>query len=301
MNPREHQHPTASLHGLPGPRAVLVAMQGVRRRQVLQRAAQLPLAPGARITVLQCAARTRSARGESTGCTDSLDALEAHARAVGGRLSLFEAEAGEDVLGTVMRHREQQGAELVMLAREPRSLRTRLFGAFPERLARHSDVPVLVVELAAKRPYQYVLAGTDFSGTSRAALELALRMTAPGTGRMDVLHAFDTGYALTLHMANAPAEQLVDYYHQRLAEAEGAMRAFLEPYRGAPVDLRPVLTREEPRQALHRAASKQGVELLVVGKHRDTGMGHALLGSVAEACLRRSCYDVLVVPDTPVH
>lgn len=208
---------------------------------------------------------------------------------------------GEDALAALMRHRAQEGAELVVLAREPRSLRTRLFGAFPERLARHSEVPVLVVELPAKQPYPHVLVGTDFSRASRAALAMALRMTAPGTGRVDVLHAYDTGYALTLHMANAAAEQLVDYYQRRHAEAEQAMLTFLAPHRAAPVDLRYLLTREDPRVALHREAYRQGVELVVVGKHRDTGLTHALLGSVAEACLRRSCYDVLVVPGATVH
>ena len=300
MNPREpHQAPHPSVNPTVGAglRGVLVVEPGKPRRHVLERAALLPLAPEARVAVLRRGHRARDARGgaSSTGALDSL--LETRARAVGGQLSFLEGEPDEDALATMARY----GPELVVIAREPRTLRSRLFGSFPEKLARHGGVPILVAELSARQRYQRVLVGTDFSEASRAALELALRLTVPGGGRLDVLHAYDTGYALTLHMTNASAEQLLRYYQQQHAEAERAMLAFLAPYRGAAVPLGYVLTREAPRLALHRTACRQGVELLVVGKHRDTGMGHALLGSVAESCMRRSRYDVLVVPGATVH
>jgi nucleotide-binding universal stress UspA family protein len=278
-----------------GLRDVLVVEPARCKRQSLERVALLPLAPEARITVLKRGRLPQAARGEGH-VADSAGA-PAPPLEVGARLSFLGEAPDEDILGEVERHEP----ELIVVAREPRSLRDRLFGSFPEWLARHSRVPVLVTELAARHRYQRILVGTDFSEVSRAALKLALRMALPGSGRVDVLHSYDTGYALTLHMTTASAQQLLAYYQQRYAEAERAMHDFLAPYHGAPVALDSVLTREDPRLALHRTASRQGVELLVVGKHRDTGIGHALLGSVAEACLRRSHYDVLVVPGAPVH
>lgn len=309
MNPQEPQqefHSRVTAPASSGLSGVLVVTQGSRTRHVLERAARLPLAPGAQVVVLRQARPALVPRrgSASAGSADRLETrLEEHARAAGGQLSLVESSAGEDLLAAMARYRERYQPELVLLAREPRSLRSRLFGAFPEKLARHSEVPVLVAELMPKHSYEHVLVGTDFSEASRAALELALRMTTPGTGTVDVLHSYDTGYALTLHMTNASAAQLLEYYQQRLAEAEQAMRAFLAPYQQAPVVLRSLLTREDPRLALHQAACRKDMELLVVGKHRHApeGLGHALLGSVAESCMRRACYDVLVVPGPTPH
>jgi nucleotide-binding universal stress UspA family protein len=303
QEPRQEHPALASLPAPTGLRGVLVLAGPKPAPHVLERAALLPLAPGARVAVLATAEAASHPMGNKDGSTWPPGAmLEARVRAVGGQLLRLGASERE-MVDAVERYTAQHGLELVVLAREPDSLRSRLFGSLPEALARHASVPMLVSRPPSTQRYQRILVGTDFSPVSRAALELALRLSPPGAGRLGVFHAYDTSYALTLRQTTRSAERLVDYYRRMQARADASMREFLAPYRGAPVDFEQLLCAGDPPAALHEMACEQEAQLVVVGRNEAQGAGHVLLGSVAETTLRRRApYDVLCVPGpTPVH
>ncbi|QAT81812.1 universal stress family protein [Corallococcus coralloides] len=261
-------------------------------RSALERASLLDLAPGARVAVL--VRQGAELQGESLARAE--ERLMARLQAVGGTLSRIEPAMDEDLLEAFERQAAQDAPELVIIAREPRGRLTRLLGDTPEKLARHGRVPVLVTRLPAEAPYRRVLVGIDYSENAREALELALRLTPPEAGPLDVLHCYDTSYALVLHQEGASAKQMVDYYRRRASEADAGLRAFLQPYRDQGTDLHALVRSGDPQAELEHAVREQETELLVVGKHGGHGLMHALLGSVAEACLRRAECDVLVVP-----
>jgi len=275
-----------------GLRGVAVIAEAGNARCALERASLLHLEPEARVAVLmrQGADLTRGALALSE------ERLAARLQAVGGRLSRIDPSTDEDMVAAFRRYCEQYGPELVIIAREPRGMLARLLGGTPEKLARHGRVPVLVTRLPAKDPYQRVLVGIDYSEVSREALEWALRLTRPEAGTLDVLHCHDTSYALVLHQAGASAGRLAAYYRRMYTEAEVKLRAFLGPYLEHGADLHTLVRSGDPRAELEHAAREQGTELLVIGKRARQGLGHSLLGSVAEACLRRAECDVLVVP-----
>jgi nucleotide-binding universal stress UspA family protein len=275
-----------------GLRSVAVLVEARNARCALERASLLHLAPEARVAVLmrQGADLTRGALAPSEA------RLAARLQSVGGRLSRIDLSTDEDMAAAFSRYCEQYGPELAVLAREPRGVIARLLGDTPEKLARHGRVPVLVTRLPAKDPYRRVLVGIDYSEVSREALELALCLTKPEAGALDVLHCHDASYALVLHQAGASSEQLVAYYRRMYTEAEVKLRAFLGPYLEHGADLHTLVRAGDPRAELEHAAREQGTELLVIGKRARQGLGHSLLGSVAEACLRRAECDVLVVP-----
>jgi nucleotide-binding universal stress UspA family protein len=75
-----------------------------------------------------------------------------------------------------------------------------------------------------------------------------------------------------------------------------AMRTFLGPaVRGVPSEL---LLREGPdvREEILATADAVRADLIVMGSHGRTGVRHLLLGSVADAVLRRASAPVLIVP-----
>ena len=297
MNHQEpRQDPSSALPVVPqGLRSMAVVATTEGAQRALARAALMRLAPGARVDVLMTHGVERPGPlGGRLG--PSGERLAARLQAEKGHLSLINLSADEDMTAAVERYSEQHRPELVIIAREHKGVLPRLLGSIPEKLARHGRVPVLIVQLPAERPYRRVLVGVDYSQVSHAALALALRMKEPGAEPVDVLHCYDTSYSLVMHLAGAPTGQLVSYYKKNLLEAEATLRDFLKPHLGGGAHLHLLLKSEDPRAELEKAAREQGTELLVMGKHSRQGLGHTLLGSVAESCLRRVECDVLIVP-----
>ena len=276
--------------------SVAVVAEAEEAQRALERAALLNLAPEARVAILiRHGEGSPGPLGARLG--PSGERLAARVQATGGHLSLISLTEDEDMTAAVERGREQHRPELVIIAREPRGLLARLFGAAPEKLARHGHVPILLTQLPAKHPYRRVLVGIDYSEASHQALEMALRLKGPGPEALDVLHCHDTGYALVMHQAGASAHQMVDYYRDEQVQAEATLRGFLRPYLDGGANLHPLVKSGDPRVELEGTAHERGAELLVVGKRGNHGLGHTLMG-VSEASMRRAGCDVLIVPHT---
>ena len=186
--------------------------------------------------------------------------------------------------------------ELLVVPRGRRTLGTRLFGSIPEHLARESHLPVLMTQRELPGPYRRVLVAVDLSDSSRAALELVLSLLPPGLEALQVLHACDTSYALVMRQSGASAERIRRYMEEVEDKALRAVDAFVAPYRGAGWPLEVLVRSGDPRELVCRTVGEQESDLVVLGKHGDPGLAHALLGSVTESCMRRVHCDVLVVP-----
>jgi len=296
QEPRQDSYSATWPEASTGLRSVAVVVTTKDARLVLARAALLPLAPGARVDILmKHGADSSGSLGATLG--PSGERLAARLQAVRGRLSLVNLSADQEMTTAVERYSEQHRPQLVIIEREPKGGLHLLLSSTPEKLARHGQLPVLIVRLPAERPYQHVMVGVDYSQVSHDALELALRMKEPGTGRVDVIHLYDTSYALVMHQVGAPAGKLVSYYRKRLHEAEATLRDFLKPHLEGGANLHLLLRSGDPHAELEEAAREQGSELLVLGKHAKQGLGHTLVGSVAEASVRRVQCDILIVPE----
>jgi nucleotide-binding universal stress UspA family protein len=110
--------------------------------------------------------------------------------------------------------------------------------------------------------------------------------------------ARDSGAALVLVRAilyyglmreNEKAER------RTLAEARGYMAEQEERLRRDGFTVRVVVLPSDPVQAILFAADMYDADLIAMSTHGATGLRHALLGSVAEAVLRRSRHPVLLV------
>jgi len=196
-------------------------------------------------------------------------------------------------------------ARLVVLGAVGHTLARRLFlGSVAERTAETSPVPTLVVRpggrlmswIRGKHPLK-ILLGYDFSATSDAALSWVNELGKVGKLETTILYtnwppdeARRFGYEGPLPLAANPEEiqkNLERDLKKRVAKkflSKQKVTAIVEPGWGT------------PEGYLFEMASRQKIDLMVVGTHQRRGLGRVLLGSVSRAVLHHAKVSVAVVP-----
>jgi len=131
---------------------------------------------------------------------------------------------------------------------------------------------------------------TDFSHTGDAALEMATVL------------AHDAGATLLIvHVEEPPVAYGGGEMYYGLPEpAHDEIRRMLKevvPTR-SDVKFEHRLVTGDPPSAVVRLAEEENVDLIVMGTHGRTGLGRLLMGSVAEAIVRRASCPVLTYKHT---
>jgi len=176
------------------------------------------------------------------------------------------------------------GAELLVLGlhRERRVLDVLRLTTM-ERIVLAAEVPVLIAHLPAERPYARVLALTDFSPGSAAALRMAARI-APGA-RFHAVHALQLPLLATVAGGEAAADEA-------LVKAELLRAGFLTlpglPELAEPPELVPGGVHE----VLAFRRDELQAELVCIGTH--SGRDRAVLGNYARDLMRAPPSDLLV-------
>jgi nucleotide-binding universal stress UspA family protein len=161
-----------------------------------------------------------------------------------------------------------------------------------------ANLPENQTETASQRTteaqgvFRRILAPTDFTHRSEAALDYAVQLARLMQGQLTLLHVLPDPSAFDYTM-NGPAQEEWDQAREEaeknLADAVAhAKRSFLEvdsKFRSGP-DL---------RTEILRTAQEISADLLVLSTHGYTGWKHMLFGSDAENILGRSSCPVLVV------
>lgn len=229
--------------------------------------------------------RTREAAG------DRLDALadELSAELGGGavRTSVVEGVPHRGIAAVA----EEAMAGLIVLGTQARGATGRL-GSTAERVVRHGVAPTLVVRGEPPAPLRRVLATTDFSPISVAALERALALLAPLS---------DAGTEVRLFFAVSPfqgavGERVVAYDDAMAVSAEELDRLAARLGDRFPGRVSARVERGFPRELILAEAAAFAPDLVALGSHGRGGFERMLLGSVAEHVLRDAPSSVLVVP-----
>ena len=138
--------------------------------------------------------------------------------------------------------------------------------------------------------FRYILAATDCSPASAAAVKLAARFAKEFHARLYVLHAvLPELYGVSV---TGPVPELA------LVDLQNA-RTHLHQYSERIPELRTVKHREivflgSPSDAIQSTGHAHGIDLLVLGSHGRQGLAKLTLGSVAEWAIRRLTLPVLV-------
>jgi nucleotide-binding universal stress UspA family protein len=184
-----------------------------------------------------------------------------------------------------------EAAELLVVGSHGKTGITRLvLGSVAERVAQHSDIPVLVARGTAEEPFRRALVATDFGAAAERALELALRLVAPGA-TVDVVNAVAIPIFVAAPLHAVAVQSLGEL--QVAARRLGADLVARHARRG--VALRFIDDVGDPRDSILTRLEEQPYDLLATGTHTRRGADRLLLGSVSTALVRHAKCSVLVV------
>jgi nucleotide-binding universal stress UspA family protein len=139
-------------------------------------------------------------------------------------------------------------------------------------------------------PFQTILHPTDFSSAAEHAFQVACSLARDHNARLIVLHAvppaaFDFG-DLQAHEYPAGYAKKVWEDIRRLTRADPHLRD---------LDIESELVDGDPVQMILAKAEESRCDLIVMGTHGRVGLSRLLMGSVAEAVMRRARCPVLTV------
>jgi nucleotide-binding universal stress UspA family protein len=137
-----------------------------------------------------------------------------------------------------------------------------------------------------------VLVATDFSSHAEAALEAAIELAKNFDARIHLLHAFDVPLPFVSPYEVAIPDSYLEAARQEAARHLAACEAKVE---AAGIEVESNLSEVPAAPAIARAAEEVGADLIVMGTRGNTGLKHALLGSVADRTLRLAPCSVLTV------
>ena len=149
-------------------------------------------------------------------------------------------------------------------------------------------MPLLVVRDRPRRPYGRVVVATDFSLTSRRALETAASLFPDAD--LVPFHAFRV-----LTGGIAGRNRMRDGW-RKLVEQD--MAAFLDAAtlpESLRARIRPVLEEGDPEPLLHAYATDTEVDLVVTGARGQSGALDLILGNTAKRLIEGLTCDVLAV------
>ncbi|MBN8224121.1 MAG: universal stress protein [Xanthomonadales bacterium] len=292
----------ANRSGAP-PRGILLASDlGARSDRAFDRAVQLARAWDARLvvaTVIEANAGQAEAmvvrdppdwyRGEDPVHAAERRLLEdASARGVRAALRVERGTPDERLLEVA----DEEGCGLVVtgVARHE-SLGRTVLGSTVDRLARRSQVPVLVVRGRVHAPYRRMLVASDWSASSEHALWTAATLFPDAA--ITVLHGYEVPMAGLMDAARDGMLQAAR--DQALADG----RRFIDRCRlpGGSGNVSLVVERGDPSLLMRLYAGQFPVDLAVVATHGRSALFDMLLGSVAQRLIEDSPVDTLVVRD----
>jgi nucleotide-binding universal stress UspA family protein len=198
-------------------------------------------------------------------------------------------EKGDTVEG-IMRVAEAHGCELIVTGVARNEMLGRVVtGATVNQLVRRSDIPLLVVRKRAQRPYHGVVVATDFSESSRHALEATVRLF-PQT----VVTLFNACDPPLSGLASDAASFWEQLRAAAVKEGEAFLRsADLSGWRGRKPEV--LVEQGVPEQLIYEYVRDWNIDLVALGSHGRSALFDILIGSVAQSLLASLPCDALVV------
>ncbi|HEX8698712.1 MAG TPA: universal stress protein [Myxococcaceae bacterium] len=276
---------------------------------VLARAALLPLARKARLTLLHVVPNLLSREARRRAESDAEQALELAVSRLVPRLPAGVRVVPRVTVGApaaeIARLARLRKAELIVMGRGGGStIRDLFLGSTAERVIRAGQLPVLVVRLRPHGAYQRPLLALDMDEAAPDVLPLALRVLPSPRPLAGLVHAYDVPYHGLIYPSLAPEqdqEHRHHYQHKALHDLTRLVATALAEEKAAPDEFswKAHLHHGSPRTVIPKVVAKTRADLLVLGTRGHTGAAHVLLGTVAGDVLREVPCDVLVVPPAP--
>ncbi|KIO49196.1 universal stress protein [Nitrosospira sp. NpAV] len=194
----------------------------------------------------------------------------------------------------IVRYAELLNAELVVLGAHSGGLMQELFvGSTVDKVLRTLACPLLIVKRQPKVPYRQILIPVDFSECSRRAMEFAMNI-APHA-HIIALHAFEVPFEGKLLFGGVSDQQVQIYRAELQAKKDIKMRQFVAEWEAAAGPLSHIVELGRVSAVIKERAKLLEPDLIVIGKHGQSGWEDMLLGSVTKQVVQDAGCDVLIV------
>jgi nucleotide-binding universal stress UspA family protein len=136
----------------------------------------------------------------------------------------------------------------------------------------------------------------DFSKTSEAALDHAVKLSKENKGKLILLHALSNSAMMMAGPYEATPQMIIEYEKAQHDEAQKQMEKLVRRKKLRPGTFRSMIARRgDPAQLIANQAKKARANMIIMGSHGRTGLKRLVLGSVAERTLRYARCPVLIV------
>lgn len=184
---------------------------------------------------------------------------------------------------------EKRAADLIVLGRSQRGGLNRLVtGETTLNVARHSSVPVLVVDEGMAKPL-IAVAAIDFGPACARAARMAVELL----GKSGTLYLVYAEEPIDL-IPDATIAPVVEHYPDEVLVLFRRLIEDLQPPAGVVVE--PVILNGAPVPVIEEFCERIGADLLVTGTHGLSRAACFFLGSVSTGLARRSQIPVLIAP-----
>jgi nucleotide-binding universal stress UspA family protein len=209
-------------------------------------------------------------------------------------------DRGESIGAAILEHAAERGADLIVVGTHGRrGIRRLLLGSEAEVVVRGAEVPVFAVrrQQSPVSPHRFerVLAPTDLSAASEAAVRQAAELARRYDARLDLLHVVEQIPTYDLpgiyQSALPPQAEAASALEQHARDGLEALAADLSL---ADERVRLLLEHGDAASTIVDHAADEGSDLVVLASHGRTGLERFLLGSVAEKVIRTAPCPVFV-------
>jgi nucleotide-binding universal stress UspA family protein len=133
---------------------------------------------------------------------------------------------------------------------------------------------------------RHILAPTDFSASANQAVTVAFELAQTFGAKLSLLHVIEVPtYAIEVALPQEALER----------DARRALARLLPAADAAHVDVTRLVDIGVPYQKIVETVTAEQVDLIIMATHGRTGLGHLILGSVAEHVVRLAPCPMLTI------
>jgi nucleotide-binding universal stress UspA family protein len=138
-----------------------------------------------------------------------------------------------------------------------------------------------------------MLVPIDFSPGSDSSVGYAIALAQTLRSEVTLLHVYERADGMSSIVPGA--DRVVDDEHDRALAHQWLDELRTRTIRGRDVEVRVAVVSGSPAREIISFARKSSFDMVVMGTHGRTGLQHVLMGSVAEAVVRRASCPVLTI------
>jgi len=190
-----------------------------------------------------------------------------------------------------------RNADLIVLgAHRRRILRDIFTGTTAERVIRTAGRPVLMVSVPAAGAHTSAVIGVDFSEASRHAAETARALGLLDAPRLALVHGYRDLVKAQMQYVGLEARAIAQQVSTDVAKLSDRMAAEMPAARLGKTPDKTAVIDADPVTAIAGQVAAASADLVVIGSRGLNAVERVLIGSVADAVLRKLDCDILVIP-----